>query len=81
MDYQQRENLLGVLENKDTYYYGNIVYVKYKCGRGVRKDGVVYKVFGRMKRLHSGKPCICGSLEHARTTNIDCPLNPRYSDK
>ena len=71
----------GVRKDK---YCNNTIYVKYKKSRGVRIDGVVYKVFGKPKHtlhcLHYSRPCICGSLKHARTTHIDCQLNPRYLD-
>ena len=70
---------------KSEYYYNNIIYIKYGKGRGVRKDGVVYKIYGKPKQkfnhmLHYSRPCVCGSLTHMRTTHVDCMLNRRYLD-
>ena len=70
---------------KSDYYYNNTIYVKYGKSRGVRKDGVVYKTYGKPKHtlnhmLHYSRPCVCGSLTHMRTSHVNCMLNPRYLD-
>ena len=64
----------------------NIRYI-YSTGAkclGVRTEKMIYYLV--KKRINSygleycNKPCVCGSLRHARTTHLDCMLNNRYDD-
>ena len=67
--------------------YNNFI-VKYrnkKTGKGVRVDHhhvIVCKSTSTRKinMLKYRKPCVCGSLQHRKSTHPDCPVNDQYND-
>ena len=59
------------------------IYVEENKSRGVRKHYNIIIILDRKKTsscLRYSKPCLCGSLNHARTNHSDCLLNKQYSD-
>ena len=65
----------------------NIIYLKkHTDSRGVRDDNIIYSLPIKktkntiVTKLNFSKPCICGSLNHAYRTHLNCPLNSRYED-
>ena len=50
--------------------------------KGVRNDNKPHYHISKQNEncLHYRRPCLCGSLQHQRTNNIQCLLNPNYLD-
>ena len=75
----------GVRKDSECVDVKHIYYTKKKTGFGVRLDNVIHIKLLPKKRSASNlliysRPCLCGSISHASTRSLDCPLNVRYLD-
>ena len=75
----------GVRINHEDNISTNRVYIdscKKRVPKGVMNERIqyYYRSIGKIITLLYNKPCVCGSLQHSRTTHPDCLVNDKYND-